>query len=140
MGAVMEYFGERNDEIIAFVRHESVENVAVYLLLQLGFKANLLGTTYLQEAIVQKYATNTNSLCKHLYPLVAAKYNATGERVERSIRHTINECHASGRLSCANEVLGWQMVGNYPPTNSEFISAICTWIHLKKSCAHSPRH
>ena len=129
----MDNFASRNNErFIAFVKHESVENVVEYLLFRLGFKSNLQGTKFLAEAIVKKYNTRIDSLCKQLYPQIAAKYDTKGERVERSIRHTINECYASGNLARANEMLGCQIVSNYPPTNSEFISSICTWIHLER--------
>ena len=134
----MDYTGEKsNENFVAYVRRESVENVAELILFRLGFKSNLLGTQYLKEAIVSKYTTKIDSLCRHLYPLVATKFNTKSARVERSIRHTINECHASGKLLRANDLLGWQMVTNYPPTNSEFISSICTWMRLERRCVDS---
>ena len=134
----MNYNGEKHDDkLTAFVKDESVENTVEFILFRLGFKSNLRGTRYLKEAIVAKYTTQVDSLCKHLYPQIAAKYGTKGERVERSIRHAINEWHAAGNLVRANEMLGWQMISNYPPTNSEFISLICTWLRLEKTYADS---
>ena len=133
----MDNISEKHKErFAAFVRNESVENIVEFILFRLGFKSNLQGTKFLQEAIVKKYNMQIGSLCKQLYPQIAAKYQTKSERVERSIRHTINECFASGNLVRANEMLGCHIVdSNYPPTNSEFISAICTWIHLEKMYA-----
>ena len=130
----MDYMVEKHKERFdAFAKGDSVENIVEFILFRLGFKSNLQGTRFLQDAIVQKYSTQINSLCKQLYPQIAAKYHTKGERVERSIRHTINECYSSGNLVRANEMLGCRIVdSNYPPTNSEFISSICTWIHLER--------
>ena len=136
----MNYSKEKaNAKFDDVVRHESIEHVVEFLLFRLGFKSNLRGTRYLKEAIVSKYTTDVDSLCKQLYPSIAAKYDTKGERVERSIRHTINECYASGNLARANDMLGWQIVSNYPPTNSEFISSVCTWIRLEKMSANSSK-
>lgn len=135
----MNNFSDKNNEkLSAFVKNESVENIAEYILFRLGFKSNLQGTKFLTDAIVRKYTTKIGSLCKQLYPQIAAKYDTKGQRVERSIRHAINECYASGNLARANDMLGCQIVdSNYPPTNSEFISSICTWIHLERTYADS---
>ena len=129
----MEHFGNKhNERLVSFVKNDNVESFVELLLFRLGFKSNLQGTKFLAEAIVTMYTTKVDSLCKDLYPQIAVKYGTKGERVERSIRHTINECYASGKLTHANELLGCQIISNYPPTNSEFISSICTWIRVER--------
>ena len=125
--------GKQNDSVSALVRSARVENIAELILFELGFKSNLQGTKFLAEAIVRKYGTKVSSMCRQLYPQIAEKFGTTGERVERCIRHAINVCYASGNLQKVNEMTGCRIVGRYPPTNSEFISSVCTWIHLERS-------
>lgn len=131
-GHFMDNGHKNNEKFIAYIKNASIEHAVEYLLFRLGFKCNLQGTKFLQEAIVCKYTTKIDSLSKQLYPQIAAKYETKGERVERSIRHTINECYSSGNLNRANDLLGCNIISNYPPTNSEFISAICTWLRLER--------
>ena len=134
----MDNISERqSDRFATFLQHESVENIVELILFNLGFKSNLQGTKFLVEAIVKMYTTQIHWLCKQLYPQIAEKYNTKGQRVERSIRHAIYECYASGNLVRANEMLGCQIVNNYPPTNSEFISSVCTWLRIEKTYVRS---
>lgn len=121
------------DRFAHFVNYESVENAVEFILFRLGFKGNLQGTIFLKDAIVKNYATKIQCFSRDIYPQIAAKYDSTAERVERSIRHTINECFAAGNLVRANEMLGFQIISNYPPTNSEFISSVCTWLRLERT-------
>ena len=123
---------KQRDRFAFFVKSESVENAVEFMLFQFGFKSNLQGTGFLKDAIVENYTTKIRSLSKGLYPRIAVKHDSTAERVERSIRHTINECFSAGNLVRANDLLGFQIISNYPPTNSEFISSICTWLRLER--------
>lgn len=131
------YLNKQNDVVSDFVRSESVENIAELILFELGFKSNLQGTKFLADAIVRKYNTKVSSMCKQLYPQIGEKFGTTGERVERCIRHAINVCYISGNLLKVNEMSGCKIVGSYPPTNSEFISSVCTWIHLERTCGQA---
>jgi two-component system response regulator (stage 0 sporulation protein A) len=103
------------------------------VLFVLGFKSNLSGTGYLREAIVQMYDCKTCLICKELYPNIASKFNTTPQRVERCIRHAISTCVDSTTIFRFNDLCGVQVIDKrYSPTNSEFITQICTWLHLVK--------
>ncbi len=116
-----------------YVKNNSLENVAEKLLFILGFKSNLLGTKYLADAIVVRYNSITSMLGKDLYSTVAEKFQTTAERVEHGIRHSISECHNSGGLMKINDLFKSQTVDlRYRPTNKQFISSLCTWIHIVK--------
>lgn len=121
------------DATVEFVRINSIENIAEKLLFILGFKSSLLGTRYIRDGIVNIYNQDFCSF-RTLYEQIAKKYNTTYTCVERSIRHSISESHANGYLDRLNDLFRYQILDSkYPPTNSEFISAICTWVHIEKS-------
>lgn len=117
-----------------FVRKHDIQTVAEKLLFMLGFKCNLLGTAYLKDAIVLQYNNAPGSLCKEIYPGVAAAHNTTSERVERAIRHAINICYESQKPTDMNDLFGnSSLTGKYSPSCGEFIGILCTWIHLEKA-------
>lgn len=124
------------DKTLEFVKCNDIENIAEKMLFILGFKSNLLGTRYVKEGIVQMYNGGVVS-CRTLYTQIAQKYDTTHTRVERSIRHAINDSQASGCLDRLNDLFRCQILDSkYAPTNSEFMSAICTWVHIEKSQTH----
>lgn len=117
---------------VEYVKSHDIESVAEMLLFVLGFKYNLCGTKYLKQGIVIRYGEE-NSLCKDLYNKIALHFCTTACRVERSIRHSICECYNAGHLAQINNLFRCHVFDeNYAPTNSQFISAVCTWIHLEK--------
>ncbi len=117
-----------------FVKNHEIHTVAEKLLFVLGFKCNLLGTTYLKDAIVMQYNNAPCSLCKEIYPGVAAVHNATSERVERAIRHAINVCYESQKPTELSGLFGKSPITNkYSPSSGEFISILCTWIRLERA-------
>lgn len=121
------------EKTAAYVQNNEIENIAETMLFILGFKSNLLGTRYVKDGIVLMYNRKATS-CRLLYDEIAQKFGTTFSRVERSIRHAIGESHANGYLDRLNDLFRFQILDcNYAPTNSEFISAICTWVHIEKS-------
>lgn len=120
-------------ELRDFVRYNELQNVVEKLLFVVGFKSNLSGTRFLIDGIVLRYKNGMSSLCKELYPQIAEKYNTKSKRVERGIRHCINECYQSGELTLLNRIFRCNLVNeNYAPTNSELISSVCTAIRIEK--------
>ncbi len=122
------------DSMREFVRKHDIRTVAEKLLFVLGFKCNLLGTTYLKDAIVVKYNNAPCSLCKEIYPGIAATHNTTGKRVERAIRNAINVCYTAQTPMELTELFGKSaLTDKYSPSCGEFIGILCTWIHLEKA-------
>lgn len=134
--ARMKSLSEKDVETtIEFVKLNPIENVAEKVLFILGFKSSLLGTKYIRDGIVTLY-NNEHESYRTMYGKIADAHKTTHTCVERSIRHAINDCYKSGYLERLNELFRCQIVDPaYAPTNSEFISAICTWVHIEKNQA-----
>lgn len=114
----------------------SIDVVVGRLLLVLGFKSKLIGTTYLREAILLRYS-NPNArrkgLISDIYPAVAEKQESTVNRVERAIRNTINECYNRGTLISLNDLFKCQVISPvYAPTNGELLSSIVDWLQIER--------
>ena len=114
----------------------SVDVVVGRLLLALGFKSKLIGTTYLKDAILLRYnKTNASriGLISDIYPAVAEKQESTVNRVERAIRNTINECYSRGTLLGLNNLFKCQVISPvYAPTNGELLSSIVDWLQIER--------
>lgn len=98
------------------------------LILSLGAMPNLRGFRYLGDAI-DIYAGHKGpiSITKELYTAVAELHNTTGSRVERCIRHVIQNIGDAVPMHEVVDILGTppralSLSGTY--TNSEFI-ALC---------------
>lgn len=95
------------------------------LLKEIGFPVHISGYGYTREAIMM-VMDNQNligQMTKLVYPGVARKFNTTGSRVERAIRHAI-EVTWSKKM---NDRL-YELYPGAPrhdrPTNTEFIAGI----------------
>lgn len=98
------------------------------LILSLGAMPNLRGFRYLGDAI-DIYAGHKGpvSITKELYPAVAELHNTTDRRVERCIRHVIQNIGDAVPMHEVVDILGTppralSLSGTY--TNAEFI-ALC---------------
>ena len=135
---------EKND--VALSRQQMYENiigegsdvnvVVGRLLTILGFKSKLLGTKYLENAILYRY-NNSNivrvGMTNSTYVAVANQFYSTSTRVERAIRNTIVNCHIHGALSSFNDLAKAQVIDDrYAPSNSEFMSSVVNWLQLEK--------
>ena len=115
---------------------EFVEEIASQILRKIGAKANLKGYRYSVDAIVYLVQHNNNvSITKELYPSVAKICNnrlaennkervATATRVERSIRHLIENIWSSCPDLDALERLIIPDREKGKPTNSEFLMTL----------------
>ena len=72
-----------------------------------------------------------NRVTKGLYPLIAEKFGATKDNVERQIRRAIEIGWGRADLNAINEYFGYTVDGRKgKPTNSEFIAQIADYIRL----------
>ena len=113
-----------------------VELVVKRLITSLGFKSKLLGTKYLENAILYRY-DNANNVCvgmtNNAYVHTANKCRSTSTRVERAIRNAIINCHSYGALICFNDLAHAPVISDdFPPSNGEFISSVVNWLQLEK--------
>lgn len=108
-------------------RANNVEEEIANILLEIGVPEHIKGHRYAIYAIrvVVETPDIIDAITCELYPAVAEKFNTTGSRVERAIRHGI-EC-AWDR--CDDKVISKYFGATISadkgkPTNSEFIARI----------------
>ncbi len=103
------------------------------LLKNMGIPMHLLGYEYIKTCIVliRSDKEYMRSITKMLYPEVAKKYETTGSRVERAIRHAIEVSCSRGKYELLDEVLGYNInCKKGKPSNSEFLAIITDYFRL----------
>ena len=111
-----------------------VRSIASKILKKIGAQVNIKGFRYTVEAIVILVERGLNvSITKELYPTVTTRYNKTIEddthattppRVERAIRHMVeNIWDRTSDIEALTE-LGLWSASKGKPTNSEFLMTI----------------
>lgn len=117
---------ERTDEEKAF-------DYATEMLQELGMPAHILGYDYVRYGIALACFDGTMfAVTKKFYPTVASKYNTTGSKVERAIRHAIDTTWDRGNPDILDNYFGYSISPvKGKPTNSEFIAKIVDKIHGK---------
>ena len=117
-----------------------VELVVRRLITSLGFKSKLLGTKYLEHAILYRYNNASNfrvGMTNSAYVDVANRCNSTANRVERAIRNSIINCYEHGALIRFNDLAQAPIIRvEFAPSNGEFMSSVVNWLQLEK---HSGR-
>ena len=110
------------------------------LLIELGFKSKLIGTTFLKNAILYRYEkSDVAHVCytNEVYAAVADKLHSTPTRVERAIRTTISDCCEYGNLDAFGDLTHSRVATpGYAPSNTELISNIVSWLQLEKDKGH----
>lgn len=110
-----------------------MENKTRKLLMSVGIDPSLLGYEYLVDAILVCRTDKTYivQITKKLYPYVAKKNNTTPSRVERAMRHAIE--NATKRCPDICERLLFQpSLSNGKYTNSQFISACVELLRMEE--------
>lgn len=105
------------------------------ILHEIGIPAHIMGYQYLRYAIklAVEDMTVINFITKQLYPQVAVKFNTTGSRVERAIRHAIECAWDRGDMEVLQKWFGYSVsLAKGKPTNSEFIALVADKIRLEQ--------
>lgn len=135
------------DEIVNVILEQTDENwdpstknqkirqkkVITELLYEVGVVPSTLGFEYIREALMMilKEPNYMHEVTKGLYPQIAQKYDSTGARVERAIRHSIEM--AWNKISPETIEKYFVNTVSYQkgkPTNSEFLSVMAEYIRL----------
>lgn len=133
------------DTIQTTTDHVSVDCATVRrrvkgLLLKLNFRSKLVGTLYLEEALLIKLLCPKQYVkVMGLYAAIAKYHGTKPSNVERAIRNTIADCHNNKSLQKINEELGCNIYDpHYPPTNSDFITEVAIRIQYlnQETAAH----
>lgn len=101
-----------------------MENKIRKLLMRLGVDPAILGYTYLLDAVLLCYSDGVflREVTKLLYPSVAKKNQTSSLRVERAMRHAIENAHDINPNMCDQLFFQPSLIkGKY--TNSQFIAA-----------------
>lgn len=110
---------------------DDVHSVIISLLKELGISQHLRGfdcIVYAIEMVLEDHDCLKNT-CKVLYPSVAEKVGSTGARVERSIRHAIENGIDKGNVDTWYAVFGNSIHPDKgKPTNREFIASCANYV------------
>lgn len=112
----------------------NLEKQITDILHDVGIPAHIKGYSYLRTAISYSYENEDyiGSITKMLYPEIARKYNTTGSRVERAIRHAIEIAWGRGNIDTIDEIFGYTIsASKSKPTNSEFIAMISDYLNVE---------
>ncbi|ANU28376.1 sporulation transcription factor Spo0A [Planococcus versutus] len=100
----------------------------------IGIPPHLKGYQYLKEAIllVLEQSEILNKVTKQLYPSIAKKFDTTSSRVERSIRHAIEQAWTRHEtVNHISTIFGYSVAHlESKPTNSEFIAMVVDSLKL----------
>lgn len=122
-------------DIVKGDRNASLNVIVSRMLFLMGFRNNLIGTAYLKDAILLLYNLNAGikiNLCKEIYSKVAERNCSTVNRVERDIRHCIQDCYNRGKLFAFNALVHCEIVTkDYTITNSELLKSIVSWLRME---------
>lgn len=79
---------------------DSNEQAVARMLMQMGMPTHLKGYRFLLYSVLLTMAdpSRLGAITRNLYPAVAQHYNTTASRVERSIRHAIENTWARGTV------------------------------------------
>lgn len=118
----------------------NVEIVVRRLLTILGFKSKLLGTKYLEYAILYRF-DNANrvfaGMTHRAYVSVANTCQTTSTRVERAIRNSIINCYTHGALRSFNVLTHANVINErFAPSNGEFMCSVVSWLQTEKQSGH----
>ena len=111
-----------------------MENQIIATLLELGVPAHLSGYGYLKQAL-QICLDDTKAIrdiTKVIYPTIARSFDTTPSRVERAIRHAIEEAWRRGDMEILNRYFGNTLNPlKGKPTNSEFIATVAERMRME---------
>lgn len=110
---------------------DDIHSIIVSLLKELGISQHLRGFDYMVYAIEMALEDRDclKNTCKVLYPSVAEKVGSTGARVERSIRHAIENGIDKGNVDTWYAVFGNSIHPDKgKPTNREFITSCANYV------------
>ena len=98
---------------------------------KLGADYSLSGYKYICEAVDMLCETSQPFPICQLYALVGVKFNTTGSRVERAIRHFIDRAISYGNVEFIHSIINFPG-HKYKPTNSQFICGIVEYIRRQQ--------
>ena len=114
------------------------EDAIRQILLELGAPDHLTGHPYVVRGILLVVSNQIflNNITFGLYPQLAAEFDTTAARVERSIRHLIEITWERGDMDVLNRYFGNTVSPDRgKPTNGEFIARIANVVKRRVKTA-----
>ena len=114
------------------------EDAVRQILLELGAPDHLTGHPYVVRGILLVVSNQMflNNITFGLYPQLAAEFDTTAARVERSIRHLIEITWERGDMDVLNRYFGNTVSPDRgKPTNGEFIARIANVVKRRMKAA-----
>ena len=123
----LSYFYIKNMNIDTEYNLEVMVTNAIHMV---GIQHNLVGFSYLKEAIIlaTKNKEAINTITKELYPDIATLHKTSPSRVERAIRHAIENAWRRSPQAIMDFT---KTTFDDKPTNSEFIALMADKIRLE---------
>lgn len=113
-----------------YTGEKTLEMRITEVLNSFGISPSIMGFHYIRTAI--EMAVDNRELLigitKGIYPDIAKKYNTSGSKVERAIRHAIECIWRNGYSDVYCRTIGMYSVKK--PTNSQFISILTEYFRL----------
>ena len=132
--AVSEMKNLKTEKVIT----KDVEEEIVTILCEIGMPEHIKGYKYSVNAIksVIENPDMLEAVVGELYPAVAEKFNTTGSRVERAIRHAIEVAWERCDFKTTEKYFGSTVSAlKGKPTNSEFIARIANIVQRRMRSA-----
>ncbi|MEF2838450.1 MAG: sporulation initiation factor Spo0A C-terminal domain-containing protein [Oscillospiraceae bacterium] len=110
------------------------ENTIHEFLTEIGAPPHVLGYRYVVYGIMEaiQYPEILDDITRGFYPRVAAAFNTTATRVERSIRHLIETTWVNGDIQTLHNYFGSTISNDRAkPVNSHFIARSAIIIRTK---------
>ena len=114
---------------ILVLKSKDISSRVTELLHIMGAKPNIKGYRYLREAVILVYNdwNYMDAITKALYPDIAKKFDTTGSRVERSIRHSMEVIFQCTNIEVLTSVFSCNPCSR-KPTNSEAIACMVEYL------------
>ena len=103
------------------------------ILREIGVSCNLLGYDYIKASIIigLDEPNAFRMITKELYPRIAKQFGSTSSRVERGIRHAVENAWDRGNLEILHNIFGYSTSSEKgKPTNSEFLATVVEYIKV----------
>lgn len=125
---------EKESKLWTATPREGLEQATTEKLIEIGIQTNLRGFQYIKEAVMMTVEDPdaVGMLTKHMYPNIAKKHGTTETRVERCIRHAIENSVDRCSVDVMYDYFGESISGNKgKPTNGQFISNMAEHLRLE---------
>ena len=132
---IINEYAKKKDELQAEAKMANDELIYITEIMhRMGIPAHIKGFNYIREAIVMCASDDSviESVTKVMYPAIAKKFNTTGTRVERAIRHALTS--AWNNRDNADEIrtiFGYSHIDT-KVTNSEFIAFMADNVRMRR--------